>query len=87
MLTLALTPESNIEQWNNASLTIDDILINVKKKPNINTEQLLIMDRISVVIHLRLSLDDYNFGARLSGLLEEIVPQAMPPSKHGHIVK
>ena len=45
------------------------------------------IDRISIVIHLRLFLDDYNFGARLSGLLEEIVPQTILPSKRGLTVK
>ena len=48
---------------------------------------LLLIDRVSTVIHLRLSLDDYNFGGRLSGLLEEIVQQTIPPSKRGLTVK
>ena len=39
LLSLALTPESNIEQWNNASLTIDNILINVKKSPTVSPEK------------------------------------------------
>ena len=32
VLTLALTPESNVKQWNNASLTIDNIFINGLRK-------------------------------------------------------
>ena len=40
-----------------------------------------------MVIHLSLSLDDYHFWARLSWLLEETVPQTIPPSKREHIVK
>ena len=50
-------------------------------------EQLLIIDCISLVIFLKLSLDDYHFGSRLIGLLQEIVPHAIPPSKRSHIVK
>ena len=36
-----------------------------------------------MVIDLRLSLHprDYNFGSRLAGLLNEIIPQAIPTSK------
>ena len=71
----------------NASLTIDNILINVKKSPTVTREKLLIIDLISMVIHLRLSLNDYNFGSRLAGLLEEIVPQLIPSSKRGLRIK
>ena len=83
VLSFALTPASNIEQWNNASLTIDNILINVKKNPDISPEKLLITDRISMVIHLRLSLDptDYNFGGRLAALLDDIPSQPIPANK------
>ena len=78
VLTLALTPENNAEQWNNASLTIDNILFNVKKKPIM--VQLLIIDCISLVILLKLSLDDYHFGSRLSGLLEELYHRPYHPA-------
>ena len=59
-LIFVLIPEGNIEQWNNALLTIDNIFINVKKTPNVSPKILAIIDRISMVIHLRLSLDDYH---------------------------
>ena len=79
LISHALLPESDIQQWANASLTINNILINVKKSPNVSLEKLLLFDRLSMVIDLRLSLDqtDYNFGSRLVGLLYEIVPQAI----------
>ena len=46
---------------------------------------MLLIDHLSMVIDLKLSLNqgDYNFGSRLAGLLEEIVPQPIPPSKRG----
>ena len=83
VLILVLTPESNIKQLNNASLTTDNILINVKKNPDVRPEKLLIIDRISMVIHLRLSLDptDYNFGGRLAALLDDIPSQPIPANK------
>ena len=59
----------------------------MKKSPNINPEKLPIIDRISMVIHLRLSLDDYNFGSKLALLTDEIVPQTKPPSKRGLRIK
>ena len=87
-LSHALEPESNIQQWANASLTINSIPINVKKSPNVSPEKLLVFDRLSMVIYLRLSLTgDYNFGSRLAGLLDEIVPQAIPISKREHRIK
>ena len=39
VLTLALTPENNLEQLNNTSLTIDNILINVKVSPTVSLEK------------------------------------------------
>ena len=61
----------------------------MKKSPNVSPEKLLIIDRIVMEIDLKLSLDqgDYNFGARLEGILEEIIPVTIPPSKRGHKVK
>ena len=72
LISLALQPESDIQQWANASLTINNILINVKKSPNVSPEKLLLFDRLSMVIDLRLSLDpgDYNFGSRLAEKLD-----------------
>ena len=40
-----------------------------------------------MVIHLRLSLDNYHSAARLVVLLEEIPSQVIPPSKRGYTFK
>lgn len=45
------------------------------------------IERITLVITLRLSLDEYNYGSKLYALLGEEMTRPSVPSRRGHTVK
>ena len=78
--------EGGLTQWNNAGSLLYNIL-NAKRTIDLTADQLLIIERISIVIQRRLSLDEYNWGNRLPACLEDVVQaQSILASKRGQSI-
>ena len=83
---LVLKPEADIEQWNNALLAVTNIFTEMNIKPTLYKEGIQILERIRLLIQLKLYLDKYNSGSKVSRLFLEI-PTDIISNKRGLIVK